>query len=148
MSFDEFFRQGLRDAERRLPMLKPIGPDDQQKIAAIVRSSRVFQLIDRAVDAAARVCESSTVVGSVRRLSGRIVPRQRQLLVGLGLIVAAVVHVSLVMWQEQPPSWFWLIVPGLAVASGVLILTFTPRPGSGQAPRRRSGQGAEPQQHG
>lgn len=94
-------------------------------MVTIARSSRVFQLIDRAVDGGVAVCDSSIVAGYARRAWARGDTQQRRLLIGLGLIVAAAVHVSLVAWQEPPPSWLWLIVPGLAAASGALFLTFT-----------------------
>jgi hypothetical protein len=123
-SFDDFFTQGLRDAERRLPLLRPIRPCDQEQIVSIVRSSRFFRFVDRWVDLIQRACVNSIAVDRVRRTWTGIEVAQQRLMVGLGLMAAALVHVGLVWWHEAPPSWLWLILPALATALGVLLLMF------------------------
>jgi hypothetical protein len=46
----------------------------------------------------------------------------RRWTVGLALLTAAGVHVGLQLVQGAPPSWLWLIVPGIAAAHGLLQL--------------------------
>jgi hypothetical protein len=124
VSFDEFFVNGLRDAERRLPLLKPIRSSDQQEIETIVRASWLFRVVDRAVGTLAHAWDNSVAVGGVRRTWGGLELAQKRLLVGLVLLVAALVHVGLVWWHEVPPSWLWLILPALTVALGAVFLMF------------------------
>lgn len=124
MSFDDFFTKGLRDAERRVSLLRPIRPEEQQALLTVVRSSQVFRFIDLVVDRVTRACDTSVVIQSVRQISSGTASAQKRLAGGIGLIVAASVHVGLVVWHEQPPLWLWLIVPALAVATGLLLLAF------------------------
>ncbi len=125
VSVDEFFVNGLRDAERRLPLLRPIRSHDQQEIETIVRASRLFRV---------RRSRGRSALARLRQLGGRQCecaapgsassPHSKRLLVGLVLVVAALVHVGLVWWHEAPPSWLWLILPALAAALGVLFVMF------------------------
>ena len=124
MSFDDFFTSGLRDAERRLPLLRPISREDRQAIFTIAESSTVFRWIDRVITTLTRVAASSVAVHLVRETWSALLTGQRRLALGLVLIVAASVHVSLVAWHEVPASGLWLIVPGLAVSAGLLLVTF------------------------
>ena len=124
MSFDDFFTKGLRDAERRVSLLRPIRPEEQQALLTVVRSSQVFRFIDLVVDRVTRACDTSVVIQSVRQISSGTASAQKRLAGGIALIVAASVHVGLVVWHEQPPLWLWLIVPALAVAIGLLLLAF------------------------
>ena len=125
MSFDDFFTQGMRDAEQRVSLLRPIRPEEQQALLTIVRSSQTFRFIDVVVDRVTRACERSVVLQSARALWTGTAPDQRRLAGGVGLIVAAAVHVGLIVWQERPPSWLWLILPSAAAAAGVLLVTFS-----------------------
>jgi hypothetical protein len=124
VSFNEFFVNGLRDAERRLPLLRPIRPSDQQEIETIVRASWLFRVVDGAVDRLAHAWNNSVAVGAVQRAWIGLELAEKRLLVGLVLVVAALVHVGLVWWHEVPPSWLWLILPALAAALGVVFLMF------------------------
>jgi hypothetical protein len=124
VSFDEFFVNGLRDAERRLPLLKPIRSSDHQGIETIVRASWFFRVVDGAVDRLAHAWDGSVAVGAVQRIWHGLALPEKRLLVGLILVVAALVHVGLVWWHEAPPLWLWLILPALAAALGVVFLMF------------------------
>jgi hypothetical protein len=122
VSLDEFFSQGLRDAERRLPLLKPVEPRDHDRVLALARSSRVVRFMHRVIGVAAGAVESSAVVAAVRRLVGGPDEGHRWRALGVALVVAALVHIGLVVWHELPPSWLWLIVPGFAVVAGVVLM--------------------------
>jgi hypothetical protein len=124
VSVNDFFTKGLHDAEQRVSLLRPIRPEEQQALLTILRSSQVFRFIDLVVDRVTRAGDTSMVVQSVRQLWSGTASAQKRLVGGIGLLVAASVHVGLVTWHEQPPSWLWLIVPGLAVAAGLLLLAF------------------------
>ena len=125
MSIDEFFVKGLRDAERRIPFLRPIRPEEQQALLTVVCSSQIFRVIDRVVDRLTRACDTSVVLQGVRRMWSGTSPAQKRLIAGVALIVAATVHVTLVVWHETPPSWLWLVVPGFTVAIGLLFVIFS-----------------------
>ena len=125
MSIDDFFAKGLRDAERRIPLLRPIRPEEQHALLTIVRSSQIFRVIDLVVDRLTRACDTSAVLQGVRRMWSATASAQKRLIAGVALIVAAAVHVTLIVWHETPPSWLWLIVPGFTVAFGVLFVIFS-----------------------
>jgi hypothetical protein len=125
VSFDDFFTKGLRDAEQRVPLLRPIRPEEQQALLTIVRSSQTFRFIDIVVDRVTRACDRSVVLQGARALWTDTAPDQRRLAGGVGLIVAAAVHVGLIVWQERPPMWLWLILPAAAAAAGVLLISFS-----------------------
>jgi hypothetical protein len=124
LSFDDFFVKGLRDAERRLPLLRPIQPDDQEAILTVARSSMTFRFIDRLVERIGRACETSIIVNLIGGTWAGMTTAQQRLLIGVGLIVASLVNVGLVGWHEAPPSWLWLVLPALAIALGILFLMF------------------------
>ena len=122
--FDDFFTQGLRDAERRLPLLRPIRPSDQEAIVSIVRTSQFFRFVDRWVELMSRASANSVALNGLRGAWIGIEAAQQRLIIGIGLLVAALVHVGLVWWHEAPPSWLWLILPALATALGALLVMF------------------------
>ena len=124
MSFDDFFSTGLRDIERRLPIFRPVTQEDRREVFSVVESSAVFRATDRIVSSLARTPESSVVVGLVRDAWSALHPGQKRLALGLALLVASLVHAGLVLWHEAPPTWLWLIAPGLAVSAGLLLVVF------------------------
>lgn len=125
MSLDDFFSQGLRDAERRVPLLRPIDTRDHERLLSIAESSRVFQFVDAVAQRAVGACESSVVVNWARLVLSRAGASQQRLFAGIVLMAAALVHVGLVGWHEPPPLWLWLIAPVLSAAFGVVLVAFS-----------------------
>ncbi|MGH9386157.1 MAG: hypothetical protein ACRD2N_17920 [Vicinamibacterales bacterium] len=124
MSISRFFDEGVRDAERRLPFLEPLSRADEQAVLALAESSVVVGTVDRWVTRICGAWESSAVVGHATRLWSDVPSEVRLPAIGLALIVAATVHVSLVVWHERPAGWLWVMLPALAVLTGTLSIVF------------------------
>lgn len=118
--FDRFFSQGMRDVARRLPPLAEPGPDDEHAAITVLESSAVITWLDRATNRGWTAFDSSLAVATVRRLWNAFHPAERQLLTGIALIVAPLVHVGLVMWHERPAGWLWLMLPSLSLGIGLV----------------------------
>jgi hypothetical protein len=121
---DRFLSGGARDVRRRLPFLARVERSDEQAVIKVMIESVVVSWLNRLVTSTSRAWTTSTVVSGLRRAWMTLIPMERRLLIGLTLIVAAVVHVSLVLWSEQPPAWHWLLLPTFAAAAGALCLVF------------------------
>lgn len=122
---DRFFSEGLRNAERRLPLIAPVTPREEEAVVAMVRSSVVVRLCDRVIDLGQSAWRTSAVAGPLRAMWNEIAPSERCLLIGLALMVASTLHIGLVLWHERPIGWLWVIVPALALVWGVLLTVFS-----------------------
>jgi hypothetical protein len=119
--FDRFFSEGMKDAARRLPPLAEPRAGDEQAAVAVLESSAVITILDRAITRAARAFDTSIAVSTARRIWHSVAPADRALIAAIALIVAPFVHVGLVMWQERPAGWMWLLLPGLSLGIGLVI---------------------------
>lgn len=91
--------------------------------SAIVRGVRA---IGSAFAAASRGSAAAGPLGAARRWWLALSLRECHRCVGIGLIVAATVHVVLRL-ASRPADWLWLIVPGIAIAQGMLLLVVSRR---------------------
>ncbi len=90
-----------------------------------MRSSAVFGLADRALNLVCRAAGSSAIAASAARViaSWRAQPvSTRRFFSGVMLVAAVPVHVGLMVWQETPPGWLWLILPGIVLMMGLLLI--------------------------
>ena len=95
------------------------------RVAAVIRSSTVFGLFDRALGSVWRAAPSSVAVSitteAASAWSGLDTPVRRAA-VGTVLIVAVAAHVAFVLATPMPPGWLWLVLPGIFGAIGLLLV--------------------------
>ena len=98
---------------------------DQRRVVRALESSRVAGAADRALTRLGEWARGSRIVTRVvRGLDGwrTLAAPARWLAGGTTLLVAAIVHVGLTVWQQAPPGWMWLISPGLAAVLGAVLV--------------------------
>lgn len=100
---------------------------DESRATAVIEASAIVRAADVV---AARVGAARSSSRLLAAASSAVAPlagltwRSRRLAIGLVLIIAPVVHVML-NWSSPyaQPGWFWLIIPGLSAAIGVLLVS-------------------------
>ena len=120
-----FVGRGMQDAESRLARLTTPVDDPDDVAVSVVETSGTFRLLASTVDWVERAAHGSTIVAWCRRLDSRRraagAMAQRRL-VGVILLVAALVHVLLASTLGATPGWLWLVVPGVALTTGLLLM--------------------------
>lgn len=96
---------------------------------AILESSFVVRLGGRVITAISQASGQSALLAPARtaRAAWQAQPvaiKQRAL--GIALIAAAATYGALATWKQDPPGWVWMIVPGLAMAIGLVLIAASP----------------------
>src|SRR5687767_13454796 len=98
---------------------------DDARLQRALMGSATVAMIDRArVVLLSAIARSRTSAWVRQRRDTWVAtpwPRRRRVS-GVVLLVAAIVHVVLVIAAGDPAGWFWLIVPALAASVGVLAI--------------------------
>ena len=105
---------------------------------SFLQRSAVFSAIDRAVAGLYRAGQSSRILERVRPLArswDSAAPARRRMVAGVILSSAAASHLSLMALNAAPPGWYWMILPGIALAIGATLVA------SSFDPRSRDGRG-------
>lgn len=103
-----------------------------------LQRSAVFSAIDRVVVGLYHAAHSSQILGRLRPLAlswSSAAPARRRMAGGVMLLSAATAHLGLMALNAAPPGWFWMILPGIALAIGVTLVL------SGGRPRVGDGRG-------
>jgi len=96
-----------------------------------LQRSAVFSAIDRCVAGLYHAVQSSQVLGRLRPLAlswDSAAPARRRMAGGVILLTAAAAHLGLMALNTVPPGWFWMILPGIAIAIGVTLVMSGQRP--------------------
>ena len=124
-AFKRFIDAGLRDADRRLSwFVRPLSVDTPD-LVSVADSSIAVRGAERMLAIARRAAMSSRLAGyaATSAAEWRHWPSGAQRFgAGITLLAAVAVHVGLTLWVQPPPGFFWLIVPGLAAAAGMLLV--------------------------
>ena len=100
------------------------GHRDDPDVVRSLSASYLLRPVDAAIRAVWRGAAVSRTAGVYQRARARwglLTPAGRHARIGIILVVAAVTHVGWQWWQEPPPGWLWLMVPGLAAAAGAML---------------------------
>lgn len=120
-----FFRAGVDDAARRLSRFVACGPEDDGRVVALLESSRIVRAVSGAYGTVLRAHAHSWAAGVARRVAAAWrasgAANERRFL-GTVLLAAVTTHVAMTLWQEAPPGWFWLVLPAIAAAVGVVLI--------------------------
>jgi hypothetical protein len=90
-----------------------------------LQRSAVFSAIDRVVVGLYHAGESSTILGRLRPLAlswSSAAPARRRMAGGVILLSAVAAHLGLMALNAAPPGWFWVILPGIALAIGAILV--------------------------
>lgn len=101
-------------------------------VAAVIKSSVVFGLFDRALGLVWRAAAGSVVASAATQAAAAwtsVDRGSRRLALGTMLIVAVAAHVLWTLATQVPPGWLWLVVPGIAGAVGALLVLASRLPG-------------------
>lgn len=96
-----------------------------RRVAAVIRSSIVFGVLDRTLGHVWRAASSSRVAAAALGLANvwtALDPILGRLAMGTMLIVAVATHVGFMLVTQLPAGWLWLVLPGLVGAIGVLLV--------------------------
>lgn len=100
-------------------------PEADLSVAAVIKSSMVFGLFDRALDSVWRAASTSIAVSLAAEAASAwtgLDTRVRRVAVGTMLMVAVVAHIVFTLVTQVPPGWFWLVLPGIFGAIGLLLV--------------------------
>lgn len=92
---------------------------------AVLDQSAIVRRSAGAIDRIVAASHTSVLLRLMRPVAAawRHAPHPERLrAAGVTLIIASVVHVSLTIFQRLPDGWMWLVVPGIAVAQGVVLV--------------------------
>jgi hypothetical protein len=89
---------------------------DDRLVTRCVESSAVVGWLARLGAAGARAAKQSSLLSLARPIVGDAAARP-----GLTLIAAALTHLLVMTAVSRPPSWFWLILPLMFLAIGVVL---------------------------
>lgn len=124
MTFTEFLSANLRDADRRLGRLIAPVRDDEGALWRLVDESAAGRASTWLAAQWRRVRSTSRVValsGAAAGAWGGYDARVRMRMSGVATLMAVAVHVVLVAPTAPVGAW-WLILPGIAAAFGVVAL--------------------------
>jgi hypothetical protein len=94
-------------------------------IAKIVDTSLAVRSVERILSGVQQAAGSSQSAGYVTGLMAgwrRTPPRVQRFAAGVALLIAVTVHVALMAANRTPVGFYWLLVPGMAAAAGILLL--------------------------
>ena len=117
------FKFGADDADRRVAAA--LAPRDHEDADRYLLSSATLGTVDRAtqrLESWWSASEARRALTTMRDAWGRERRPARYQAIGGVLLVAAATHVALMVWRGSPPGPFWLFIPAMAAAVGVLLL--------------------------
>lgn len=117
------FRFGAVDADQRL--VAALAPRPADDVERYVQSSVVIRTADgwtRRLQAAWSASQAGRAVTSITDAWSRDAWGARYQTIGTLLLVATLTHLALTTVQGPRPGWFWLVIPGMAMAFSVLLL--------------------------
>ena len=85
--------------------------------------SAIVNTVERVATPLGRAAKASRIVRAARS-TARAATRNG----GITILAAVATHVALASVVARPVSWYWLIIPSLVAAAGVLLAAL-PRPG-------------------
>ena len=120
-----FVNAGLGEADQRIGRRLPPAVTDHPWVLDAIDSGVTARWVGRVITMGRAASESSVALHALRTMrstwqSAHWSSRRRT--VGLMFLTAVAVHGALVIWDERPVGWIWMIVPGLSAASGVLLM--------------------------
>lgn len=118
-----FITLGARDADNRVAAA--LAPRSFAATDRYLWSSMVVRFADRLTRRLQMLWSASVAGGTASAIHERWRHAgwmERYHTLGLVVIVAAAVHVSLAVAQGPRPGWFWLIVPALTSLFAMLLL--------------------------
>lgn len=117
------FRFGAVDADQRLAAA--LAPRPAGDVEGYVQSSVIVRTADgwtRRLQAAWPASQAGRTLTWVAGAWSGDAWGARFQAIGTLLLMATITHLALTMVQGPRPGWFWLVIPGLAMAFGVLLL--------------------------
>ena len=93
-------------------------------IAIVERSAlarggrRVIEFVERA----SRASRAGTATRQFATVWQGLAPAAHLHAIGTMLIAAVAVHLAVTATRQVPPGWMWLVIPGIAMAQGVVLL--------------------------
>ena len=137
-----FLRLGAQDADQRIA--SRLAPRSFEAADQYLASSAVVRLVDRIT---CRLQEWWSASHAWRAATGMRDAwsaeswKARYQAIGAVLVSASLLHFTLTVIHEPRPGWFWLVIPVMAMAFGLLLLvasrsTFVRSASSDQAPSR------------
>lgn len=97
---------------------------DAPRVVATIESSVVVRAAERVLTLARLAAGSSRAAAVTARAATawtRLAPPEQHFAGGVTLLAAVAVHVFLTVRHGVPAGWWWLILPGMAAASGLLL---------------------------
>jgi hypothetical protein len=94
-------------------------------VAAVIKSSVVFGVFDRALGRVWQSASSSVAVAIATEAASAwsgLDTRVRRVAVGTMLIVAVACHIVFTLVTQVPAGWLWLVLPGIIGAIGLLLV--------------------------
>ena len=118
-----FWRMGMQDADRRVgAWLQRPSLDGAD---AYLKSSALITAIDRWIlrwSAWWEASQSRKWFDEARASLAGISTSERYRTIGAIALVAALTHVGLTLANGSRPGWFWMVIPGMALAFAVPLL--------------------------
>lgn len=102
-----------------------IGSPDHRRAIALIGESVIVRWPARMMDRLAAASRNSFVEQQTRSIVTiwrNVDPGVRLRNAGVVLVTAAIVHVLVMALQRVPPGWTWLVIPGIAVAQGIVLI--------------------------
>lgn len=103
-----------------------------RRVAAVIESSLVYGLLDRALGSVWRAASTSVAAAKTTEVASAWIgldTSARRLAVGTMLIGAVVTHIAFVLVTQVPAGWLWLVLPGIFGAIGLLLVAAAGLPG-------------------
>ena len=119
-----FVRAGLADADRRIGRLTAPATLDEPWVLTTIASGTIARTLVHTLQRCGAAIQTSACVRMGRSLTapwleaGWAIQRRAS---GALLLVAAVVHVLLILRVGVPPGWLWIMPPAVAAALGGLL---------------------------
>ena len=86
--------------------------------ATIVRSEHLVRGLELVAEGSRSTAVLAALLGKWQALHWA----ERRRMSGTTVLVAAMVHLLLVLWAGTTPGWLWLAVPGVTLAVGLLLI--------------------------
>jgi len=99
--------------------------ETDRRVAAVIESSLVYGLLDRALGSVWRAASTSVAAAKAAELASAWIGLDtsvRRFAVGTMLIVAVVTHIAFVLVTQVPAGWLWVVLPGIFGAIGLLLV--------------------------
>ena len=119
---------GAQDADRR--MAAALAPRPLTAIDRYLHESALVAAIDRVTERLAAWWTSSTTAAAATMIIDTIAHdpwRETYRNLASVLLIAVVVHISLMLLQGTGPGWMWAVIPVMAAAYAAVLFAVTSR---------------------